>query len=65
MWLAGKGQVSIVASDKDTLMVRLGEGRPAPDLPDLEARLRWLLAETAAYRRHLRRSAPVEALGIE
>jgi single-stranded-DNA-specific exonuclease len=64
MWLAGKGQVSIVASDKDTLTVRAGEGRPSPDLADLEARLRWLLAETAAYRRHLR-SAPVEALGIE
>jgi single-stranded-DNA-specific exonuclease len=63
-WLAGKGQVSIVASDRDTFTLRMGEGRPAPDLPDLEARLRWLLAETAAYRRHLR-SAPLEALGTE
>jgi single-stranded-DNA-specific exonuclease len=63
-WLAGKGQVSIVASDKDTLTLRIGEGKLSPDLPNLEARLRWLLAETAAYRRHLR-SAPLEALGIE
>ena len=62
-WLAGRGQVSIVASDRDTLTLRAGEGKPSPDLPDLEARLRWLLAETAAYRRHLR-SAPLEALGM-
>jgi single-stranded-DNA-specific exonuclease len=63
-WLAGKGQVSIVASGKDTLTLRTGEGELSPDLPDLEARLRWLLTETAAYRRHLR-LAPLEALGIE
>ncbi len=61
-WLRARGEVSIVESEKDTITLQAG-GELSPDLADLETRLRHLLDETAAYRRHLR-SAPIEALGI-
>jgi single-stranded-DNA-specific exonuclease len=61
-WLSARGELSIVESGGDTITLQAG-GELSPDLPDLEARLRRLLDETAAYRRHLR-SAPLEALGM-
>lgn len=61
-WLSARGELSIVESGGDTITLQAG-GELSPDLPDLEARLRRLLDETAAYRRHLR-SAPIEALGM-
>jgi hypothetical protein len=61
-WLAARGQLNIVAADGD--LVRLqADGEPQGDRRSLEARIRRLLDETAAYRRYFR-SAPVEALGI-
>jgi single-stranded-DNA-specific exonuclease len=61
-WLRARGELSIVESGGDTMTLQAG-GELSADLPDLEARLRRLLDETAAYRRHLR-SAPLETLGI-
>jgi hypothetical protein len=61
-WLRARGELSIIESRRDTMALQ-AEGEPSPDLPDLAARLRRLLDETAAYRHHLR-SAPLETLGI-
>jgi hypothetical protein len=61
-WLAARGQLSIIAVDGDTLSLQAG-GKPVGDRHSLEARIRRLLDETAAYRRYFR-SSPVEALGI-
>jgi single-stranded-DNA-specific exonuclease len=61
-WLSARGELSIVERGGDTITLQAG-GELSPDLPDLEVRLRRLLDESAAYRRHLR-SAPIETLGV-
>jgi DNA-binding transcriptional regulator PaaX len=61
-WLAAMGQLDIVAADGDVLRLQAG-GEPLGNRRSLEARIRRLLDETAAYRRYFR-SAPVEALGV-
>jgi single-stranded-DNA-specific exonuclease len=61
-WLSARGELSIVERGGDTITLQAG-GELSPDLPNLEVRLRRLLDESAAYRRHLR-SAPIESLGV-
>jgi single-stranded-DNA-specific exonuclease len=64
-WLAAKGQVQIVRVDEGTITVQAG-GELKGEATELEAaefRLRHLLQETAAFRRHFR-WAPTQALGI-
>jgi single-stranded-DNA-specific exonuclease len=61
-WLRARGEVGVIEREEDTLTLQAG-GELSSDLPDLEARLRRLLDETAAYRRHLR-LAPLETLGM-
>jgi single-stranded-DNA-specific exonuclease len=62
-WLAAGGRISIIEMSEDILTVTSG-GEPSPNLQDVESRLRWMLDETAAYRRHFR-LAPVGMLGID
>lgn len=61
-WLEALGKIYIVDADEDILTLRAG-GEPLPDSQKIQARLRRLIEETAAYRRHFR-SAPSEMLGI-
>lgn len=48
-WLAAKGQIAIVKED-DTWQLARGDGKATLDVAKLEALLRELLQETAAYR---------------
>jgi single-stranded-DNA-specific exonuclease len=61
-WLAARGQLRILEMNGDRLRLQAG-GEPTGDRESLEFRLRRMLDETAAYRRHFC-SAPVEVLGI-
>lgn len=61
-WMTVRGQVHIVAAGGEMLVLETG-GVQSPDLQGSGFRLRRLLDETAAYRRHFR-AAPVSALGI-
>ena len=61
-WLEALGKIHIVDADEDTLTLQAG-GEPLPDSQKIQARLKYLIKETAAYRRHFR-SAPSEMLGI-
>jgi hypothetical protein len=61
-WLAALGQVRIFEMSGDTIRLQAG-GAASANALRVESRLRRLVDETAAYRRHFR-SAPVEALGI-
>jgi single-stranded-DNA-specific exonuclease len=61
-WLAARGQVHIVETDEDTVVLEIG-GEPSADADEVKNHLQRLLEETAAYRRHFR-SAPIETLGI-
>jgi single-stranded-DNA-specific exonuclease len=63
-WLVARGQLRIVETSRDALMLQAGGvAQPSPASAHLGSRLRHLLAETAAYRRHFR-SAPIEMLGV-
>jgi single-stranded-DNA-specific exonuclease len=62
-WLVAGGRISILETSGDILTVADG-GVPSPDLQRVESRLRQMLEETAAYRRHFR-TAPVEMLGLD
>jgi hypothetical protein len=56
--LAARGDVQIV-EEEDTIMQLIpGTGHTQPELPEIQARLRALLQETAAYRTYFGRSAP-------
>jgi hypothetical protein len=61
-WLGVRGKLRIIETSEESMTLRM-EGEPSRDLDRVESRLRRLLNETAAYRRHFR-AAPVEALGI-
>jgi len=61
-WLIARGQLGIVGTSQDTLVLKAG-GEPSPGSAHVGSRLRHILAETAAYRRHFQ-SAPIEILGI-
>jgi single-stranded-DNA-specific exonuclease len=61
-WLAARGQMQVVEAEEDRLTLRTG-GQPSMNLQAVESRLRRLLDETAAYRRHFR-AAPVATLGV-
>jgi single-stranded-DNA-specific exonuclease len=61
-WLAARGQVQVVEAEDDGFALRAG-GQPSTDLRAVEARLRRLINESDAYRRHFR-SAPVATLGV-
>ncbi len=61
-WLAARGQLRLIEIDQDSVTLQEG-GEPPLDFQGVESRLRHLLDETAAYRRHFR-TAPVEMLGI-
>jgi hypothetical protein len=60
--LVAREGLRIVEADGVMLTLQAG-GEPSLDFGNVESRLRHLLRETAAYRRHFRQ-APVEALGI-
>jgi hypothetical protein len=62
-WLVAGGRISILETSGDILTVADG-GVPSPDLQRVESRLRQMLEETAAYRRHFC-TAPVEMLGLD
>jgi single-stranded-DNA-specific exonuclease len=61
-WLVARGQLHVVEADEDTLILQTG-GEPSSDSQKIQSRLRHLLHETAAYRRHFR-IAPAKTLGI-
>jgi single-stranded-DNA-specific exonuclease len=61
-WLEVRGKLRIIKTSEESMTLQI-EGEPSHDLHGVESRLRHLLNETAAYRRHFR-AAPVEALGI-
>lgn len=51
-WLAVRGHVLITAEEGDAVRLEPGAGSVSADLPAVTARLRDLLAETAAFRRY-------------
>lgn len=51
-WLAARGHVRIAAEDGDNIWLATGDGAAGPELADVTAQLRELLAETAAFRRY-------------
>jgi single-stranded-DNA-specific exonuclease len=61
-WLASRSQMQVIEAEEDGLALRSG-GQPPMDLQAVEMRLRRLINETAAYRRHFR-SAPVATLDV-
>jgi single-stranded-DNA-specific exonuclease len=62
-WLAATGKVDLVRQSEERATLRRG-GTPSGEAAAVEGRLRRLLEETSAYRRHFR-SAPAEALGVD
>jgi len=60
-WLVERGDVSIVEDEGEEIVLAPGSGVPGGDVKAAAARLRSLLQETAAYRRHFS-SAAVDML---
>ncbi len=61
-WLMARGELRIAETHEDTLLLQAG-GELSLDSQNVEFRMRRLLDETAAYRRHFR-LAPLGTLGI-
>jgi single-stranded-DNA-specific exonuclease len=55
-WLAGRGHLEVLAQDGDELHLTGGSERAGADLPQITARLKALLEETAASRAHFARA---------
>jgi single-stranded-DNA-specific exonuclease len=56
--LAARGDVQVV-QEEDTIMRLIpGDGQSRPELPEIQARFRAILQETAAYRAYFARTAP-------
>lgn len=55
-WLAARGRITVALWDGDDLQVGAGDERSGTRSTELEADLRALLAETAAYRAYFRRA---------
>jgi single-stranded-DNA-specific exonuclease len=49
-WLAARGQLRLVEASDDALTLAPGDGYPRPEAHQVQARLKALLEETAAYR---------------
>jgi single-stranded-DNA-specific exonuclease len=49
-WLSARGQVNLVGADGDALTLAPGDGHPRPGARQVQARLKALLEESAAYR---------------
>lgn len=62
-WLAARGHLALLAQDDDQVHIGAGNGVTQPDLPQVTARLKSLLEETAAYRTHFARSAKDTLIG--
>jgi len=60
-WLEARGHLAILDAEGDDLRLAAGDKTERADLPQVTARLKALLNETAAYRAHFARAA-VEAL---
>jgi single-stranded-DNA-specific exonuclease len=56
-WLVEQGHVSIVEGEDEEIVLAPGSGVPGGDVKGAAARLRSLLQETAAYRRHFSTAA--------
>ncbi len=56
-WLVERGHVSIVEDEDEEIVLAPGSGVPGGDVKAAAARLRSLLHETAAYRRHFSTAA--------
>ncbi|MFZ5918782.1 MAG: single-stranded-DNA-specific exonuclease RecJ [Chloroflexota bacterium] len=56
-WLAARGQVQLVQVSGEALSLAPGDGHSRPEARDIQARLKALLDETAAYRAHFLRVA--------
>ena len=55
-WLGARGHVVVLGEDGDEVHLAAGSQTASADLPQIAARLRALLAETAAYRAHFARA---------
>jgi single-stranded-DNA-specific exonuclease len=60
-WMVERGHIAIVGEEDDQMHLTSGRGIPGKDVEGATARLRSLLQETAAYRKHFSR-APEDAL---
>jgi len=56
-WLVERGHISIVEGEGEEILLAPGSGVPGADVKGAAARLRCLLEETAAYRRHFSSAA--------
>jgi hypothetical protein len=56
--LAARGDIQIVKEYDTLIQLAPGDGHTQSELPEIQARLRALLQETAAYRTYFARSAP-------
>jgi single-stranded-DNA-specific exonuclease len=55
-WLVERGHIAIVDEEADQIQLAPGSGMPGQDVDAATARLRSLLGETAAYRKHFSRA---------
>jgi single-stranded-DNA-specific exonuclease len=55
-WLVARGHLVVLGEDGDEVHLAAGSQTASADLPQIAARLRALLAETAAYRAHFTRA---------
>ncbi len=56
-WLAARGHITLLGEAEGDIELAAGpEGEPDVDLPEIEAQLKAMLAETAAYRAYFRRA---------
>jgi uncharacterized protein YbjQ (UPF0145 family) len=55
-WLVERGHIAIVDEEADQIQLAPGSGIPGKDVEGATARLRSLLGETAAYRKHFSRA---------
>jgi single-stranded-DNA-specific exonuclease len=57
-WLAAQGQVRLVEASGAALRLAAGDGHPRPEARQIQARLKGLLEEAAAYRSFYLRAEP-------